>query len=224
MTEGFSAPYALVAEDHPLVADSLAGSLRACSPHLSVRTAASLAAALAEIAKYGAPALLVTDLNFADAGGSEVLQRLRASAPESRVLVVTATDCPILRQESASLGVTGYILKTASTKLIRDHFLRALTGLNGVSTPQPANPREAVIPNPANDNQLAGLLTSRQLDVMHELAAGRSNKEIASRLHLGGDTVRAHMKEILARLEARNRTAAVVRYFALGGASTSNNR
>ncbi|MBI4984867.1 MAG: response regulator transcription factor [Rhodocyclales bacterium] len=194
-------PFALIVEDHPLVASSLAACIRDCDAALAAVGAETLGAALHILASRPAPALILTDLALTDTNGIETVRRLRAAAPQSALLVVTAQDDAALRSQATELGAIGYLVKTASIQALREE-IRAVIGrceIKGGAAPATAEP-------------LNGLLTPKQITVLEELAAGRSNKEIAARLGISDVTVASHMKEILGRLAVRNRTEAVVRY------------
>jgi len=206
MQEDRGAPFALIVEDHPLVADSLVACVRDCDAELEVNTAESLSAASRILALRPAPLLIVTDLTLTDAQGIEVLRCLREAAPHSSLLVFTALDDPLLRSEAKALGAIGYLIKSASIQTLRDK-IREVIG------ERPAKSHAA----PAHSGTPNRLLTPKQLAVLEELAAGRSNKEIAARMNLSDATVSSHMKEILARLGVRNRTQAVVRYLDMIG-------
>lgn len=196
-----SAPFALVVEDHPLVADSLLACVRDCDAGLEVETAESLRAALRILARRSAPLLIVTDLTLTDTQGTQAVRGLRAVAPRSPLLVFTAQDDPQLRSEAKALGAHDYLIKSTSIQSLRDAIRSVIDGHQSRkrSVQQCSGP-------------LARLLTPKQLVVLEELAAGRSNKEIAARMRISDETVSSHMKEILGRLAVRNRTEAVVRY------------
>jgi len=194
-------PFALIVEDHPLVADSLVACVRDCDPGLEVATAESLRAALHILARRPSPLLIVTDLTLTDTRGTEAVGRLRQAAPETPILVFTALDDPALRSEARELGAIGYLIKSTSIQTLRDE-IRAVIGKH------PARQHVAA----AGAGKPSRLLTRKQVAVIEELMAGRSNKQIAVRLNLSDETVGSHMKEILSRLGARNRTEAVVRY------------
>ena len=198
------APFTLIVEDHPLVSDSLVACIRDCDEALHVETAESLRVALRILAQRPDPLLIVTDLTLPDASGMEAVERLRKAAPKSPLLVFTALDDPLLRNEARTLGATGYLIKSASIPTLRDG-IRAAIG-------EP--PRREIAPL-TGSKELNRLLTPKQLAVLDELAAGRSNHEIALRMDISEETVRSHMKEILGRLAAKNRTEAVVRYLQL---------
>ena len=198
-------PFVLIVEDHPLVADSLLACVRDCDAGLEVETAESLRAGLRILAQRPAPLLIVTDLTLTDTQGTEAVRSLRAAAPQSPLLVFTAQADPLLRSEAQELGAIGYLIKNTSIQILRD-AIRAVIGGHR-SKRRVAQERTGT---------LSRLLTPKQLLVLEELAAGRSNKEIAARLAISDETVNSHMKEILGRLAVRNRTEAVVRYLQIG--------
>lgn len=200
MRKDCPSPFALIVEDHPLVSDSLVACIHDCDATLRVDTAESLRVALAILARQPEPLLIVTDLTLTDANGAEAIRRLRDAAPDSPLLVFTALDEPALRAEAKALGARGYLIKNASIQTLRDE-IRAALG---------ARPKRE--PAVAAEDAPNRLLTPRQLAVLEELAAGRSNQQIAVRMNISEETVRSHMKEILGRLAAKNRTEAVVRY------------
>jgi DNA-binding NarL/FixJ family response regulator len=204
MEQGRSTPFALIVEDHPLVAESLAASVRNCDPELEVVTAESLRGALQILAVRPRPLLIVTDLTLSDTQGTEAVRGLRQAAPGCPLLVVTALDDPILRGEAKESGAIAYLIKSSSIQILQDAIRVAIgqrPGNDGV--------------RPASKIALGDLLTPKQIAVLEELAAGRSNKEIATRMKVSDQTVSSHMKEILGRLAVRNRTEAVVRYLQL---------
>jgi DNA-binding NarL/FixJ family response regulator len=197
-------PYVLIVEDHPLVADSLAACIRACDPGLHVQTAESLHRALATLAILPDPVLILTDLTLTDANGMEAVRRLRRAAAQSKLLVCTALDETKLRDEAAALGVSGYLIKNAAIQTLREEICRAVGSPNSSGSQRSASP-----------TQSKPTLTTRQVAILEELSSGRSNKEIALRMNITPDTVGSHMKEILTRLSARNRTEAVAYYLQL---------
>lgn len=198
-------PFVLIVEDHPLVADSLVSCVRACNAYIRIDTVESIHAALAILAERPTPLLIVTDLTLSDSNGMDTLRRLRGAAPKSPILVFTALDDPRLRAEARQFDVFAYLVKSTSIEALRDAICTVISG-DSVD-------EHCVVPEHAT--ALNRLLTQKQLAVLEELVAGRSNKEIATRMNISAQTVGSHMKEILGRLAVRNRTEAVVRYFQL---------
>lgn len=195
------APYALIVEDHPLVADSLAACVHDGAAELEVETAESLRAALRILALRPTPLLIVSNQALTDTQGNEAAKHLRGAAPRSPLLIVAALDDPVLRDETVRLGAIGYLPRNTPVQILRSE-IRAILALR---------PARRCVPKRRVD-PLSRLLTPKQFAVLEELAAGRSNREIAGRMKVSDDTVASHMKEIFRRLAVRNRTEAVVRF------------
>ena len=207
MQDNGSETYVLVLDDHPMVAESLVASVRAHRARIKICVAESLEMALQFIASLGAPVLILSDLSLTDVAGLGVMRELRSAAPQATLLVVTANEDPGMRLQAQQFGVAGYFLKSTSVDALREAIAEAL--LPFADTLQAADVR---------DDPLGSRLTRAQIGVLVEMAAGRSNKEIAIRLGVSGETVTSHVKEILRRLNVRNRTQAVVRYMELDAA------
>lgn len=201
MDEDNNDAFVLIVEDHPLVADSLVTCVRSSNAGLRIAIAETLLGATRILAVRSAPLLIVTDLTLTDAKGTKAIKRLREAAPQSPLLVFTALEDAALRREALALGVTDYLIKSASTQAIRDK-IQAIVGGHSV----------AKVDEHGRASTLQDIFTPKQLQVLEELPAGRSNREIAARLSISEETVRSHMKEILARLGVRNRTEGVARY------------
>lgn len=197
-----SRPYVLVVEDHPLVAESIVALVWEHTTAMQVCVAESLAASLRLIAQRTAPALILTDLALTDAIGTDVILRLREAAPQSPLLVITATDDSALRISAREAGAIGYVLKSTAISGLRHQIGVALGAFLPARCVQ-------------QSDDLGRLLTRAQIAVLAELASGRSNKEVGAMLNIGEETVGSHVKEILARLAVRNRTEAVVQYLKL---------
>lgn len=204
MAENGAPRFVLIVEDHPLVAESLAACVRGCTGDIEVVVAESVEAALDTLGRRPAPQLILTDLTLPDARGTESVRRLCEAAPQTPLLVVTALDDPQLRGEAKQLGAAGYLIKNTAIQTLRDE-IRAIVGPPSVSGGTQKTPTASRV------------LSPRQSLVLGELAAGRSNKEIARRMNISEETVRSHVKEIFGRLGVRNRTEAVVRFLQLGG-------
>lgn len=205
------APLVLIVEDHPLIVDSLVACIRSCNPQVRFETANSIRVATAILERKPAPALIVTDLTLTDCNGVATVAALRDRAPSSPLLVFTALDDPELRRGALDLGAIDYLIKSVSAETL----CTAMCAVLGSGKTPPAQPRSDDAETADDPPRLANLLTKRQIVVLRELAAGRSNKEIALRLTLSDQTIGSHVKEILSRLGVRNRTEAVASYFEL---------
>lgn len=209
--------FVLIVEDHPLVADSLAACVCDCDAALAVEIAESLGAALRILFHRANPVLITTDLTLPDAQGIESIRRLREAAPASPLLVFTALDDSQLRREASDLGAMDYLLKSSSAYTLRNR-VRNVLGERAI------DPESALVTPRVDSGRLSNLFTAKQQQVLEELMAGRSNREIATRMNISPETVASHMKEVFSRLAVRNRTEAVVRYLDIISQHNDRNR
>ena len=187
-------------EDHPLFVRAMQDLLRENYPRLRAEVAQSCEVAaswLLGLTPSEQPHAILCDLDLPDASGVQAVQRLRplSSAP---LWVVSAASSQALVDEVLACGADGFISKRLDT-------VKLLAGLRPVLG-------EVVKPDTTSpDEPQAWVLSSSQQRVAEQLVLGLSNKEIASELHLGLETVKSHVSEIMARVQARNRTEAVLR-------------
>jgi DNA-binding NarL/FixJ family response regulator len=193
----------LVVEDHPLFVQAIGEIVSRIDPAAEVQGAHTLADALASLQR-GGPDLVLLDLNLPDVSGLDGVAALRQRLPEVPIVVISAMDDPDLVRDLEQSGIHRFVSKSAKPaeiiESIRQVF-HAAAGLDRRETP----------PSPEVGKRTA--LSQRQVEVLQEMATGKSNKEIARSLDIAVDTVRAHVVEILARLGVRNRTEAVTVFY-----------
>jgi DNA-binding NarL/FixJ family response regulator len=167
---------------------------------------ASLDLALGEIERGLRPRLLIMD---AAAVQLAALQRIRTEVPTVKTVVLMGCDRPMRFAASAQCDIDGYIPKDVSPQKLKLSLGLVMAGQAVMSsgfTSATSRHREAAM---RVDNLLP--LTPREDEVLRSLRRGRSNKEIASELGISSETVKAHMKTLLHKLQARNRTEAAAR-------------
>ncbi|MCK5771071.1 response regulator transcription factor [Algiphilus sp.] len=191
----------LVVDDHPLFAAAVSDIVTQLAPETGVEIADSVAAARALVTRLGAPRLALLDLNLPDSPASRSLEALGAMADGAPVVVISAHDDPLRVRQAMAAGAVGFISKSQRPQRI----MRDLAGvLAGAAVAPP-------VPEPAAATRELPL-SPRQREVLDGVAAGRSNKEIAAALGVSPGTVKVHLREIFARLGARNRMEAVALY------------
>jgi DNA-binding NarL/FixJ family response regulator len=209
----------LVVDDQALFREALVALLTVQPEIEVVGEAADGAAALAAVAS-GEPDVVLMDLRMPGLDGVAATRRLRADHPAVRVLALTTFDGDDEVFPALRAGAVGYLLKDATTQRLVEAVLAADRG-ESVLAPSVAAKvvaRVAALPEPTGPvrQPLVDPLTDRELDVLRQLAAGSSNREIAAAVHLSEGTVKNHVTNILAKLGARDRTQAALRAKALG--------
>lgn len=198
MTKSVDMEYALLIEDHPLMADAIGSSLWRWLPGLQILRAYSWDEARIILQTPSTPpAFVVTDLQLPGSPPERTLQSLRQWQPDVPLLVLTMLDDMFTQRLCASYGAL-YLCKSAAA----DQLKQTLQGWLG----QEKWMRWSVQPLLRN-HPMQGL-TARQTDILRELANGRSNREIADMLFISEDTVRTHIKTLFSRLNVKNRTQA----------------
>ncbi len=191
----------LIIDDHAMLCDSLMLLLKQHhGDALSLLQAGSGNSALDIVSQHPDIDLILLDLTLPGMHGFQVLQQLAASAPDIKVVALSATTSPQFIRQCLALGMAGFIPKTATGKEMLAAIDLVLSG--GVYIPAEALPS-------LRSGAFSNTLTSRQLDVLRLIRQGMSNDEIASVLGIGITTVKTHVRGILASLEVKNRTEAV---------------
>jgi DNA-binding NarL/FixJ family response regulator len=182
-----------------VVRDGLCAMISAEADIQVVAEAGTGAEALEVIPKLR-PTLVLMDLLLPDIGGSEVIKRLCSSSSDTAFLVLTTVggDEDIYRAIEA--GARGYLFKDMARKELV-HAIRAVAKGQRYMPAQVGSRIAENLPRPG--------LTSREVEVLQSVAAGLRNKEIAYQLGISEATVNAHVKHILEKLNASDRTHAV---------------
>jgi DNA-binding NarL/FixJ family response regulator len=206
-----------VVDDHPLVRVGFAVLIRSCADLQFVGEAATGQDAV-ELARATKPDVMLMDVRMPGLNGIEATRMITTdpATASTRVLILTTFDLDEYAFAGLNAGASGFLLKDAEppeligairtvargdaviaprvTRLLLDAFADQMPGGSPVTAPSP----------------LVDRLTPRELQVLGEVAAGRSNPEIAARLVLSEATVKTHLGRILTKLELRDRVQAVV--------------
>ena len=201
----------LICDDQTVVREGLAAIL-STDPEIEVVGLASDGAEALDMVSQTGPDVVLMDLQMPIMNGVQATQRLRRDHPDLYVLVLTtyAQDQWVL--DAVRAGATGYLLKDTR----RDELVAAIKGtVEGRSYLDPAVAgavlQAAASPPPARQAEsLVEPFTEREQEILDLLAQGKSNPEIASRLHLARGTVRNYVSVIFQKLGVSDRTEAAV--------------
>lgn len=200
----------LIVDDHPLMCDALALTLKISFGLKHVRTARSLEAAIEQIKMQGAPDAVILDLNLPDARGAEGIVTLRRQLPEVPITMISADLENAMISTAMAAGAQGYISKSLSREALVDSLRRMWDG--EFVTPDCYQPEQAG----AEDEARAELarrfatLTPQQMRILRLICQGKANKEISYELSIAEATVKTHITAIMSKINARRRTQAVL--------------
>ena len=200
----------LIAEDHTLVSQGLVAML-AMSGGLELVGVATTGDEAIEKVQNEDVDIVLMDVNLGQSmNGIEATRRIKESAPDTKVLVLTMFTDPGTVAEAVKAGADGYLSKGAS----RQAVIGAIEDIvEGRSVLDPLV-TEGIFGRISNKDQSA--LTERELTVLQELAHGRSTKEIAELMFISDETVKTYLKQIYRKLEVRDRAEAVAEAFRRG--------
>lgn len=205
----------LIADDHTLFRRGLALLLTQSFPEAAVLEATDVAGALPLAGELDEGDLMLLDLSMPGMDGIEGLRRLRQAAPALRIVMISATAEPEAIRQTLACGARGYILKSSSEQTLRNALQLVLAGEIYVPAVALSGLGRSADDDLPSDSPLRSL-TERQRDTLRLLVQGLSNKEIARQLGLLESTVKAHLKVILKKLGATNRTQAALLATQLG--------
>ena len=200
----------LIVDDHPLMCDALALTLKISFGLKQVRTARSLGAAVEHIKAQGAPDAVILDLNLPDARGAEGIVALRRLLPDVPITMISADIDAAQVQAALVAGAQGYISKSLGREALVDS-LRRMWGGETV-TPEGYEPELAEEEEEARADlaRRFASLTPQQTRILRLICQGKANKEISYELSIAEATVKTHITAIMSKINARRRTQAVL--------------
>lgn len=189
----------LIVDDHPMLRTGLAEAV-ASQEDMRVAGEAGNGQQAIEQFRILRPDVTVMDIAMPGMGGVDALVEIRRECPQARIIILTTfkADAQILRAVQA--GAAGFLLKST----LRQELLESI---RAVHAGQRAIPPEIAMELAQNMGR--GPVSPREVEVLQFAAGGRSNREIAAALEISEETVKAHMKNVLAKLDANDRTHAV---------------
>jgi DNA-binding NarL/FixJ family response regulator len=207
----------LLADDQALFREGVR-TLLSMEPSIEIAGEAANGVEAVEAARTVRPDLVLMDLRMPVMGGVEATRRVRDACPQCRVLVLTTFQEDEEIFDALRAGACGYLLKdTPSEKLVEAIH----AAVRGESVIEPSVAAKVVaeftrLSSLGNQSSANPLLSPREHDVLRQVARGRTNKEIASALHVTEGTVKNHLTNIFSRLGVLDRTQAALKARELG--------
>jgi DNA-binding NarL/FixJ family response regulator len=189
----------LIVDDHEVVREGLRLSLSR-APNIRVIGEAADGASAVALAERRRPKVVIMDVRMPGLDGLQATKQISEKLPDTAVLIFTAYSERSLLSRGLDSGAKGYILKEAPHQTLLRAIEKVAAG-EGYVDP-------ALMPAFLTKEK-DEMLTSREREILQLLADGMSNADVAARLFISQETVKSHVRHILAKLEADTRTHAV---------------
>jgi DNA-binding NarL/FixJ family response regulator len=190
----------LTVDDHPLLREGIAAVIEG-QPDMTLVAEATNGREAIESFRNHRPDVALMDLRMPDMNGIEAIRAIRTEFPAARIVVLTTYAGDVQALGALKAGASGYLLKSMLRKDLLDTIRTVHAGKRRI----PPEIATQIAEHAADD-----ALTVREIDVLRRVGSGNSNKQIAAQLAISEGTVKAHMKNILPKLGARDRTHAVM--------------
>jgi DNA-binding NarL/FixJ family response regulator len=196
----------MVVDDHPLLREGVA-ALIATEPDLQLVAMAADGREAIEQFRAKRPDVTLMDLQMPNMSGIDAVISIRNEWPDARIIVLTTYAGDALAMRALKAGAQAYVLKG----MVRKELLETIRAVSEGHRRVQADVAMQIASHTAD-----AALSARELEVLELIAAGHSNKAIGSRLSINEETVKGHVKNILAKLGARDRTHAATMAFRRG--------
>ena len=199
----------VLADDHPVYRDGLRALIDR-SPDLELVGEAASGAEAVSMAAASSPAVVLMDIRMPGMSGIEATRQILEAQPETRILILTMSEDDDSLFAAMRAGARGYIPKDADAEELLGAIRAAALGeaIFGASI---ATRLMSFFAGGARSAAAFPELTERELEILEQIAAGRSNAEIGQRLGIAPKTVRNHVANVLNKLEVADRSQAIVR-------------
>ena len=189
----------MIADDHPMMRDGIAATLRAQGGMDIVGLASNGAEAIAQFARHR-PDVTLMDLQMPVKDGLEAIVAIRALHPDARIIVLTTFSGDARVIAALKAGATGYLLKDVTAAELAHTVRHVYQGASVIAK---------VAQDEVDGHFAADKLSARELEVLRLAANGNSNRMIGAILTISEPTVKSHMSTVLVKLGASDRTHAV---------------
>lgn len=205
----------MIVDDHPLMRRGVRQLLELDSGFEVVAEAGDGASAI-DLANRLDIDVILLDLNMKGMSGLDTLNALRRDGVTAQIIILTVSDASSDVFALIDAGADGYLLKDSDPEVLLEAIRAGAKGSKVFSerVNQYLREREMFV---AEEDPFS-VLTERELDVLHELAQGLSNKQIASVLNISEQTVKVHIRNLLRKLNVRSRVAATILFLQQRGA------
>lgn len=189
----------LTVDDHPLMHEGIATVIRN-EPDMALAAQASSGREAIQLYRDFTPDVTLMDLRLPDMSGVDAMIAIRSEFPEARVIILTTFAGDVEIQRALQAGARAYTLKSMPPRELMDIIRQVHSGKRKI----PADIAAHLAEHYSDE-----ALTNREVEVLQQVAGGNRNRDIAHKLFITEETVKAHIKHIMEKLGAADRTQAV---------------
>jgi len=189
----------LSVDDHALVREGIAALV---NDQADMKLAAQGATGKDAIQGYREhrPDVMLLDVRLPDMNGIDAMITIRSEFPEARIIIVTSSEGDVEMQRALEGGASGYIVKSMPPQTLVEAIRKVHAGKKAI----PAEVAARLADHYSDEG-----LTSREIEILQQIAEGNRNRDIASKLFISEGTVKVHIQHIMAKLGANDRTQAI---------------
>lgn len=189
----------LSVDDHPLLREGISAVINSQPDMVMIADAASAHDGMLQFRKHR-PDVTLMDLRLPDMSGVDAIVAIRAEFPDARIIMLTTFEGDVEIQRALEAGASGYMLKSMPPKDLVEGIRQVHAGKKRIP-PQLA----AQLAEHMSDEAL----TTREIEVLRQIAEGNRNRDIGEKLFITEETVKVHIKHIMEKLGASDRTQAI---------------
>jgi DNA-binding NarL/FixJ family response regulator len=189
----------LCVDDHPLFREGIAAVIAHQKDMQLVAMAATVKEAIEEFRRHE-PDVTLMDLRLPDMSGISAVASIRTDFPEARVIMLTTFEGDVEIQRALLAGARGYLLKSTP----REELVEVIRKVHSGRKHLPNEVAQSLAEHISSNS-----LTEREIEVLQQIAKGERNRDIGERLSISEETVKVHIKHIMDKLGAKDRTQAV---------------
>jgi len=189
----------LSVDDHPLLREGISAVINSQPDMVMIADAASAHDGILQFRKHR-PDVTLMDLRLPDMSGVDTIVAIRAEFPDARIIMLTTFEGDVEIQRALEAGARGYMLKSMPPKDLMEGIRQVHAGKKRIP-PQLA----AQLAEHLSDEAL----TAREIEVLRQIAEGNRNRDIGEKLFITEETVKVHIKHIMEKLGASDRTQAI---------------
>jgi DNA-binding NarL/FixJ family response regulator len=189
----------LSVDDHPLVREGIAALINN-QAEMQLAAQGSTGKEAIQLFREHRPDVVLLDVRLPDMNGIDAMITIRSEFPEARIIIVTSSEGDVEMQRALEGGASGYIVKSMPPQVL----LEAIRKVHGGKKAIPAEVAARLADHYSDEG-----LTTREIEILQQVAEGNRNRDIAEKLFISEGTVKVHIQHIMAKLGANDRTQAI---------------